>query len=180
MVYKACRGNTMAEYGLLLALLAVACMGGLSLLGNAMSNLHNNISARLDNVTSEQQATAKQADKDSAFARAMAALGISDANQAEWKESADMLEMESGVDGTQMPHFRIPKTSSSDANSTGASGDMMLAYAQSIKVANQLLEAAAKTQDASLKQWYLDTALQTVKLAKNQAAFEYNRDTDNT
>lgn len=46
-------GQGLAEYGLILALLAVAVIAALTLLGNALENLFENIQETIDNVLEE-------------------------------------------------------------------------------------------------------------------------------
>jgi pilus assembly protein Flp/PilA len=173
MILKRHRGTTITEYGLLLALLVVAVMGATSLLGNSLSNLNNSVSSQIVDATSGNGRTVANKNSKSA---SKSLLGVSHASLADFQEEIDMLSTTSAIDGSEVPYFQLPKTGSGGVNSTASEGDTAFteSYAQAIKVANQFLESAAKTDDESLKQWYLDTALQTVKLAKNQAAFEYN------
>lgn len=46
-------GQGLAEYGLILALLAVSVIAALTLLGNALENLFENIQETIDNVLEE-------------------------------------------------------------------------------------------------------------------------------
>lgn len=46
-------GQGLAEYGLILALLAVAVIAALTLLGNTLENLFENIQETIDNVLEE-------------------------------------------------------------------------------------------------------------------------------
>ncbi|KAA5541339.1 Flp family type IVb pilin [Roseiconus nitratireducens] len=43
-------GATMAEYGLLVALIAVVCIGGVTLLGTSLNTLFGGVSTSIDNA----------------------------------------------------------------------------------------------------------------------------------
>lgn len=179
MIRKCCYGTTITEYGLLLGLLVVAALGAVTLLGNSLSNLNNSVSENIAKTTGGKTvAMSGKASSDKASKSSNYLWGISQAKFAEFQEELDMLSTTTSADGSEVLYFELPKAGGAGVNNTASDGntDVLTPYAQAIKVANQLLEGAAKAKDESLKQWYLDTALQTVKLAKNQAAFEYNQD----
>jgi pilus assembly protein Flp/PilA len=47
---KPSKGQSLAEYGLILALVAVFCIAALGVLGNSISNMMNNLSKTINSV----------------------------------------------------------------------------------------------------------------------------------
>jgi Flp pilus assembly pilin Flp len=182
MVHGRQGGNTLAEYGVLFGLVIVVCMAGISVLGNALLNLNTTVSAHIGSTLPFDTPVAQQ--QKSTWMTPGSAGGSSQPVTASkaWNFHLGKFNWSlQGMDGTGTETFQAPATNAKGGNITGNDGDAASTpdlYAQTVLAALKMHDMSVMAVDPSLKEWLEEAAVNTMRLAKNQAALKYNQDTD--
>lgn len=163
LIHTPHKGNTLSEYALIIGLVALACIGSLSLFGNSTNNLLGQAS--------------QGKNKDSMLNMAQMKFGQQSSNPA---PSGSGTSKTTGVTqpNATPANFNILNTSSDGVNATsvdGSSGKVQ-AVQRTLSAARDMQAKAANLPEGALKAWYMAAARETFLLAGNEASLSYKMD----
>ena len=163
LIHAPHKGNTLSEYALILGLVALACIGSLSLFGNST-------------VALVGQASQGQ-HHDQMLNMSMMNFGNQQAGS-----TADSASASSGANTPQAvntpAHLILLNTSGGGVNATSVDGSngKVQTVQQALNAARAMQAKADATQNPALKAWYLAAARETFLLAGNEASLSYKMD----
>ncbi|MCE3235614.1 MAG: hypothetical protein K0Q50_1794 [Vampirovibrio sp.] len=165
-------GNTIAEYSVMIGLVAVASIGALSLFGGSVSKVLNQPSQGSNANTLNNMAQIK-------FGGGFSSQG-GGANYAVTGNNsvtARSVAATPGGDGTVLNQALMGTGSSDGVNATSVDGNVKVqAVHKTVTSAQKLQDIADSLPDGAMKEWYKNAAIEAFLLAGNEASLSYRQD----
>lgn len=163
LIHTPHKGNTVSEYAVVIGLVALACIGSLTLFGNSTNNLLGQAS--------------QGKNKDSMLNMAQMKFGQQSSNPSQTASVAYQAAVIAQPNATPAS-LHLQNTSSDGVNATsvdGSSGKVQ-AVQHTLSAARDMQAKAANLPEGALRQWYLAAARETLLLAGNEASLSYKMD----
>lgn len=168
-------GNTIAEYSVMIGLVAVASIGALSLFGDSVSKVLNQ-SSQGSNANAMKNMANLEFGGGSGVNGSSAGGSTYALNGAPGLKATSFLAKPGGNDGN-LNQALLGTGSSDGVNATSVDGNVQVqAVHKTVATAQKLQEIADAMPDGALKQWYKFAAQETFLLAGNEASLSYQKD----